>query len=76
MSQETELEEAERHIAEYKRRIRHQERRIVQLAADGHPIEDALKLLTQFKETLRLGVAHRDMILRELNGDFKLPGRD
>jgi hypothetical protein len=77
MAQETEhLAEAERHIAEYKQRIADQERRIVRLAADGHPIDDSLKLLTQFKETLRLAEDHRDRILRELKGEFELPGRN
>ena len=65
------LAESERHIAEFKRRVVEQEKRIGLLAADGHPTDDALDLLKQFKETLRLGEEHRAMILRELRGDFE-----
>ena len=64
------LAEAERHITEHKQRIADQESRIAKLTADGHPTTDSLNLLKQFQETLRLAEGHRELILRELRGEF------
>jgi hypothetical protein len=46
------LAESERHIAQFRQNIVEQEKRITDLAADGHPADEALALLKSFKETL------------------------
>ena len=74
MSRETEhLAESERHIAEFRKRIADQEARIAELRRDGHSTEAAESLLRGFRETLRLGENHRELILREID---RMSGRD
>jgi len=56
------LTEAERRIAEFRQRIAEQEDLIATLREDGHPTRAAEELLMQFKESLRLGEEHRQVM--------------
>jgi hypothetical protein len=53
-----------RRIAEGRQRVAEQEARVAELRRDGQSTEDATKLLTEIKETLRLMQKHRDQLLR------------
>jgi len=58
------LEDMNRRIAEARRRVAEQEARVAELGHDGQSTEDAAKLLSEIKETLRLMQKHRDQLLR------------
>jgi len=45
-------------------------KRVDQLPRGSNEAKDALKLLKEFRETLRRGKEHRKFILRELPGEF------
>ncbi len=61
------LVEAERHIAEVQKQIADQKTLIAELEASGHgAAARARRLLTQFKETLRLAENHRNLIIEEI----------
>ena len=62
------LANLERQIIEYKQHVAEQEAKIVELSATGPP-EDAVDVLTQFKEMLRIAKAQRDHILRKLHDE-------
>lgn len=62
------LAEAERNIANYKQHVAEQEAKVAELSAKDPPPEDAVDLLQQFKETLRIAEAQRDFILRKMCG--------
>jgi len=63
------LANLERQIIEYKQHVAEQEAKIVELLATGPPPEDAVDVLTQFKEMLRIANAQRDHILRKLHDE-------
>jgi hypothetical protein len=69
--QEQDLAECNSHIAEFERRVTEQEARVAEMQRDGRSTHDALKLLHQFRETLRLGIEQRELILREMRGEFR-----
>jgi hypothetical protein len=69
--QEQHLAECNSHIAEYERRVIEQEARVAEMQRHGRPTHDALKLLHQFRETLRLGIEQRELILREMRGEVR-----
>ena len=69
--QEQHLAQSKRHIAEFKRRVTEQVARVAEIQSDGRSTQDALKLLDQFRETLRLGIEQRELILREMRGEFR-----
>jgi hypothetical protein len=54
------LEKAERDVAECRQRVRKQFARIARLKSDAYPTKDALMLLTEYQEVLRLAEEHRD----------------
>jgi hypothetical protein len=58
------LEDMNRRIAEGRQRVAEQEARVAELRRDDQSTEDATKLLTEIKETLRLMRNHRDQLLR------------
>ena len=60
------LAEADNQIREAKAKIAAQRERIVQLAADGHPIEEAEKLLANYIKLLRTMEQHRAIIQKEV----------
>jgi hypothetical protein len=60
------LVEADRHIAEARQRIARQENLIEELAHDGHDTANSRDLLKLLNDSLKLMVAHREMILRNL----------
>lgn len=62
------LEETERHIAQGERHIAEQEQRIAELYRDGHDVADAEALLELLLETQDQHIAHRDRILKALEG--------
>jgi hypothetical protein len=69
MSQEMEhehLQLAVRHISEGRERVAQQRARIQKLELDGHDTSQSRELLAVLEQTLKLMIAHRDMILREL----------
>lgn len=68
--QEEHLMEADHHIGVFERLVAEQQKRIDQFPRDSKEARDALKLLKEFRETLRLGNEHRMLILRELRGEF------
>ena len=53
------LAAARQHIGAFRRRVAEQEALVAELEADRRPADDALKLLAQFKEALRLAEKHR-----------------
>ena len=62
------LEEAERHLLRGEQNITDQEERIEVLERDGHETTLARAVLETFLSTQMQFVAHRDQILRELDG--------
>jgi hypothetical protein len=60
------LERAERHIAESRQRVQKQIARIARLKSDGYPTKDAVMLLTEYQEVLRLAEEHRDFIKKKM----------
>ena len=65
---EEHLAQAQRSVAQGERHIEEQEQRVAKLTRDGHDISQAEDLLEVFRETQVQHVAHRDLILREMNG--------
>ena len=63
------LDEVERQIADYKQHVAEQEASVAELSAKGSPPEDAVDLLKQFKETLRIAEAQRAFLIRKLRGE-------
>jgi hypothetical protein len=68
--QEEHLTEADHHLGVFERVVAEQEKRVDQIPRDSKEARVALKLLKEFRETLRLGKEHRMLILRELRGEF------
>jgi hypothetical protein len=68
--QDEHLAEADHHLGVFERLLAEQKVRVAQLRRDGKEARDALKLLKEFRETLRLGKAHQAFILREIRGEF------
>jgi len=68
--EEDHLAECYRHIAEFKRRVSDQELRVAKLQHDGYPTADALDLLRNFRESLRLANRTGEFIRREMQGDL------
>ena len=54
------LAAARQHIGVFRRRVAEQEALVAALEADRRPTDDALKMLAQFKEALRLAESHRE----------------
>ena len=63
------LRDADRQIADYKKHVAEQEAKIAELSTKRQPPEDAVDLLKQFKETLRIAEEQREFILRKLCGE-------
>ena len=63
------LRDADRQIADYKKHVAEQEAKIAELSTKQQPPEDAVDLLKQFKETLRIAEEQREFILRKLRGE-------
>lgn len=63
------LHDISRQIADYKRHVADQEAKLVKLSAKGSPPKDAVDLLKQFKETLRIAEDQRDFLRRKLSGE-------
>ena len=63
------LRDADRQIADYKKHVAEQEAKIAELSTKLQPPEDAVDLLKQFKETLRIAEEQREFILRKLRGE-------
>jgi hypothetical protein len=65
---ERHLVEADEHVARARQRIRHQARVARTLGRDGHAgaEADANRLLQTLRDSLRVMLDHRDLILREL----------
>lgn len=61
------LANTDRQIAEYKQHVAHQEAKLAELSAKSSPPEDAVDLLRQFKDTLRIAEDQRDVLRRKLN---------
>lgn len=61
------LAEAEQAVADGARHLVEQERRVAKLRSDGHDVKRAEELLATFQETQAQHIAHRDLILRELD---------
>jgi hypothetical protein len=68
-SLQKQLEEISRQIADYKRHVADQEAKIAKLSAKGSAPQDAVDLLKQFKETLRVTEHQRDFLRRKLRGE-------
>jgi len=65
---EERLAQAQLYVTEGERHVAEQERRVAELRDDGHNISQAGSLLELFRETHAQHVAHRDFILREMDG--------
>lgn len=65
------LEEANRHVAEFTRRVADQIVRIDEMKREGLATADAQFLLREFNEALRLAIEHREIILREIAAKTK-----
>ncbi|MGY8638174.1 hypothetical protein RAD15_37460 [Bradyrhizobium sp. 14AA] len=61
------LREAERHVAEGEQHIAVQEERIAVLDRAGCETELARELLATFRVALASHIAHRDLIIHEIN---------
>jgi hypothetical protein len=61
------LANTDRQIAEYRQHVADQEAKLAELSAKGSPPEDAVDLLKQFKDTLRIAEEQRDFLRRKLN---------
>lgn len=59
---ETELEMASRHVAEGRIAVERQRKILAELRRDGHPIEEAMKVLSVFERTQALHEAHLDRL--------------
>jgi hypothetical protein len=51
---------AERHVSESTARVERQRELVKQVQQDGHDIDQALKLLSQFEELLAMQIQDRD----------------
>jgi len=60
------LKTAERHIAQGRQHIADQERRVDKLRRDGQDVTQASSLLRLFREVQVQHIAHRDLLLGEL----------
>lgn len=60
------LGQISRQVAEYKQHVADQEAKIATLSTKGAPPKDAVDLLKQFKETLRIAKDQRDFLRRKL----------
>jgi hypothetical protein len=69
------LEQAERHIAQGERHIEEQEQRIASLASVRADTSEAQRLLNNLFATQMLHIAHRERLLRELEGKRLGPSR-
>lgn len=58
------LAKANRDIGEGERRVAAQQALIVRLRQEGHPVEQAERLLTTLRETLAAWIGHREEIAR------------
>jgi hypothetical protein len=65
------LADTDRQITEYKQHVVDQEAKLAELSARGEPPADAVDILNQFKETLRIAEEHREFLLRELRGEAR-----
>ena len=63
------LADTDRQIADYKQHVAEQEAKLAELSAKGSPPEDAVDLLKQFKETLRIAEKQREFLLRKMRGE-------
>jgi len=59
---------AKRNVAQGERHIEHQEQIVSDLDRHGHDTAEALALLETFRHSKAEHVAHRDFLLRELQG--------
>ena len=60
------LVQAERHVAEGVQHIADQERRIADLRREGRDVTKACSLLELFQDTQAKHIAHRNLLLKEL----------
>ena len=65
---QSDLDMADRHVAQGERHIVEQRERIEKLADHGHPTEEAEHLLAMFEDLLRQHVAHREQIAKDVLG--------
>jgi hypothetical protein len=63
---ERHLAQAEQRVSEGKRHIANQRELVAELERDGHPTEQACRLLAQFEEIQALYIADRDRVWAEL----------
>ncbi len=61
------LANADRQIAQYRQHVADQEAKLAELSAKGTAPDDAVDLLRQFKDTLRIAEEQRDFLRRQLN---------
>jgi hypothetical protein len=52
---------------EFRQSVRMQLARIARLKGDGYPTKDAVMLLAEFQEAMRLAEEHRDSIKQQLS---------
>ena len=62
------LAKAEKNVVLGERHVEHQEQIVADLDRDGHDTSQALALLAVFRRLQAEHVAHRDLLLRELQG--------
>lgn len=60
------LEDISRQITDYKRHVADQEVKVAELSAKGPPPQDAVDLLNQFRETLRIAEDQQEFLRRKL----------
>ena len=61
------LANTDRQIAEYRQHVADQEAKLAELSAKGSPPEDAVDLLRQYKDTLRIAEEQRDFLRRKVD---------
>ena len=61
------LANTDRQIAEYRQHVADQETKLAELSARGSPPEDAVDLLRQYKDTLRIAEEQRDFLRRKVD---------
>src|SRR5262249_13210018 len=69
--QEEHLAQSNRDIAEFERRVTEQEARVAEIQSDGSSTQDALKLLDEFGEAIRLAIEQHELMLREMRGEIR-----
>ena len=63
------LADKDRQIAEYRQHVAKQAAKLAALSAKGSQPEDAVDLLKQFKEALRIAEQQREFLFRKMRGE-------